>query len=259
MAGPFQLSRLIPWLAALVAAALAGAKTASAETTSSENAPVDSALSHLEGGYRNVAFHAGHLADLIGMSAPAKLWFQQWMVVQSFSESKGNTKAANRTQSESRASRKMYEARNNNAKLAAAVGSFPDEEWWFPGSSGYFGLMPTVLVNVVAGKNARGIGLGPRWTFDPWASTVGYYAYLIRLLRRAEWARSSQDGYALKAGGAAGSLMDDPHKDRYKSSMRNLNRAVNHLRLPADFGTQKVPAGVFSSAVNLLELYKAGR
>jgi hypothetical protein len=269
MVGPVQL---IVSLAVIAGGFLAGRSKAN-QSTSSDNAQLDNALAGLDGveidrigrtsrivgGYADVAAYAGFFADVVQMGPRAKLWWQRWALIQSFSESKGNHNAANRSARESRASRSMYEKRNNNAKLAQSVGSFPAEHWWFPGSSGWFGLMPTVLVNVTAGKNARGIGLGPRWTFDRWASTVGYYQYLLELLQRPEWQRSSKDGDALKAGGAAGGLMDDPHKPRYQTSQRNLAKAVRYFGFPSNFGSEPIPAGVFNQNFNTLAIYKVGR
>jgi len=209
-------------------------------------------------GYKAVDAYAQKLARILRLNNPDTRDLRRLLLVQSWSESKGNHKAANRTSRESEASRRLYEARGNDKALAEAVGIFPAKDWWFPGSGGWFGLMPTVLVNIVKGRDARSIGLGPKSVYDKWASTVIYAAYLDRLTRRSNWAESSQDAYALKAGGAAGSLMNQPHRERYKKAQSNLDRAVKALGLPEEFGTHRIAARRIFGGRDWLAIYKEG-
>ena len=209
-------------------------------------------------GYEAVEAYTRKLAGILGLNSTDTKTLVNLFLIQSYSESKGNHKAANRTDRESFYSEKLYNARNNFKSLASAVGAFTPRDWYFPGSSGWFGLMPTTLLNVVKGRNARNIGLGPHSTTDPWASVVMYAAYLAALVRRSDWGRSSQDAYALKAGGAAGSLMDEPHKDRYKTAARHLDSAVKKLRIPSSFGTRHVPARRMLGGRDWLAIYKKG-
>lgn len=232
------------------------ASKAAAETTPALPEP---STSNDVDGYNGVRAMARKLAGILGLASDDARLLEYMFLVQSYSESRGNRSAANRTDSESKAARTLYFARGNDDKLRKAVGSFPDKEWYFPGSGGWFGLMPVVLLNVVGGRSAKGIGLGPRSNYDAWASTVTYAAYLSRLVRRSEWGASSQDLYALKAGGAAGSLMDDPGHPRYEKAASNLDKAVAALGLPGDVGEMSVPASRIFSGRDWLEIYKEGR
>lgn len=251
-------------LAAFIAAIFTGLAVTSAKAEEAPTAPEKPAQTNEKpgplpsNGYAAVEAYTRKLARIMGLNKTDTTSLVNIFLVQSYSESKGNRKAANRTASESKASRNLYEARNNWKKLRSAVGSFAAELWWFPGSSGWFGLMPTVLLNVVRGRKAKGIGLGPESTTDAWASVVMYAAYLAALVRRSEWGRSSQDAYALKAGGAAGSLMDDPHKDRYKTAARHLDSAVKKLGLPANFGSRNIAASRIFRGRDWLALYREG-
>lgn len=210
-------------------------------------------------GYAAVEAYTRKLARILGLSSSDTKTLVNLFLIQSYSESKGNKNAANRTARESRYSKALYEARGNSGKLRSAVGSVSNEaDWYFPGSSGWFGLMPTTLLNVVKGRKAKNLGLGPASTMDAWASVVMYAAYISALVRRSDWGRSSQDGYALKAGGAAGSLMDEPHKDRYKTAARHLDSAVNKLGISPSFGTRHVPAKRIFGGRDWLAIYRKG-
>lgn len=237
--------------------ASAKAKEDELEPTPDVPAPDTDAPSN---GYAAVEWYTRKLARILGLNKTDTRTLVNLFLIQSYSESKGNKNAANRTSRESKYSRDMYEARGNDSKLRSAVGSFTAADWWFPGSSGWFGLMPTVLLNVVRGRKAKNIGLGPHSTTDAWASVVMYAAYLSALVRRSEWGRSSQDAYALKAGGAAGSLMDDPHKDRYKTAARHLDSAVKKFsNIPTSFGTRHIPAKKIFGGRDWLAIYRKGR
>lgn len=248
------------------AAIFAGIITALAATEAKakekdvEPTPMPTPADAPSNGYAAVEWYTRRLAAILGLNKTDTRTLVNLFLIQSYSESKGNKNAANKTARESKYSRDMYEARGNDAKLRSAVGSFTPASWWFPGSSGWFGLMPTVLLNVVRGRKAKGIGLGPHSTTDPWASVVMYAAYLSALVRRSEWGRSSQDAYALKAGGAAGSLMDDPQKDRYKTAARHLDSAVKEFSdIPSSFGTRHVPAKRIFGGRDWLAIYRKGR
>lgn len=209
-------------------------------------------------GYPGVRAQSRKLARVLGLNKSDALTLERLFLVQSWSESKGNRNAANKTASESAAAKAMFGARGNDDKLRAAVGPFPAEDWYYPGSAGWYGLMPVVLLNVVRGRKAKGLGLGPASNRDAWASTVMYAAYLSALVRRKEWGNSSRDAYALKAGGAAGSLMDDPHKERYKTAARHLDSASKALGIPKSFGTKTVRANTIFGGRDWLEVYKEG-
>ncbi len=247
-----KVAAAFTFLAALLAATEAEAEPTEPSSTAGEEPDLPT------NGYKSVDAYAQKLGRILKLDNQDMLDLRRLLLVQSVSESGGNHKAYNRTQRESKYSRAMYEARGNDKKLALAVGNFDAKRWWFPGSGGWFGLMPTVLLNIVAGRNARGLGLTPEWVTDKWASTVGYAAYLDKLTRRSEWGRSSQDAYAIKAGGAAGSLMDDPEKQRYKTAARNLDRAVKKLGLPSDFGRHKIAARRIFGNRDWLDVYKKG-
>jgi hypothetical protein len=225
---------------------------------SSEDADREAATGVASDGYAGVRYNARKLAALLSLGRADALTLERLFLVQSWSESKGNVRAANESASESRAAKAMFQSRGNDEKLRKAVGPFTAKDWYFPGSAGWFGLMPVVLINVVKGRNAKGIGLGPRSNVDPWASTVMYAAYLSALIRRSEWARSSRDAYALKAGGAAGSLMDDPHKDRYKTAARHVDSAAKALGIPRSFGRQEIHARTIFGGRDWLAVYKEG-
>lgn len=248
------LGQKITALFAALAAFLAASKVAAAEPEPDGVAPEAGATN----GYSGVREQATRLAKLMGLGSSDRRVFVNLLLIQSYSESKGNRTAANKTTSEREAAKNMYFARENNDKLEAAVGYFPAAQWYTPGSAGWFGLMPTTLLNVVRGKNAKGSGLGPRSNVDAWASVVMIAAYYSQLVRRKEWPKSSQDIYAIKAGGAAGSLMDDPHKDRYKTAAKHVDAAVKRLGLPSDYGNTKIPASIFKGR-NWLALYKKGK
>lgn len=210
-------------------------------------------------GYDGVRAEVDKLAGILSLSAGDARVLKRLMLVQAYSESRGNRQAANKSNTERVASKKMYESRGNAAALSTATGVPQGAAWYTPGSGGWFGLMPTTLVNLVKGRDARGSGLGPHSNTDAWASVVMYAVYLDRLRRRPEWANSSQDAYALKAGGAAGSLMDDPHKERYKKASSNLDKAVSALGIPAAFKVNRIPAARIFGGRDWLAVYEAGR
>ena len=77
-------------------------------------------------------------------------------------------------------------------------------------------------------------------------------------MRRKEWPNSSQDAYALKAGGAAGSLMDDPHKARYQTAARHVDKAMRALGIPKSFAKKTIRARSMFGGRDWLAVYKAG-
>ncbi len=248
-----MVSPVVALWAALAAAlaSLFGTSTAKA----AEHKPAGASATN---GYDGVREQAQKLAGILSLGKADSKSLERLFLIQSWSESKGNRNAANNSESESRAAQDMYEARGNAEKLRAAVGSFPAKEWYVPGSAGWYGLMPVVLLNVVRGRNAKGVGLGPASNRDAWGSTVIYAAYLGALVRRKEWADSSQDAYALKAGGAAGSLMDDPHKERYKTAARHVDKAMGALGIPKSFAKKTIRARSMFGGRDWLAVYKAG-
>lgn len=235
--------------AAILAAIVGG--LAAKDTSSVDEIPVSS-------GYQGVREQARKLAGILSLGKTETQSLERLFLIQSWSESKGNINAANKSDSEAAAAKAMYESRGNADKLKSAVGTFPAGEWSYPGSAGWFGLMSVVLLNVVRGRNAKGIGLGPKSNRDPWASTVIYAAYIGALVRRKEWSNSSQDAYALKAGGAAGSLMDDPQKARYQTAARHVDKAMRALGIPKSFAKKTIRARSMFGGRDWLAVYKEG-
>lgn len=194
-------------------------------------------------GYAGVQQMARALGTRLGWSPGAIAWFERMAAVQAWSESKGNRDAANTTASEREAARDMFERGSNRADIEAALGGLRPsvDAWYTPGSGGWFGLMAPTVLNMARGRDFRSLRMDARWIFDPWQSTAGYLAYLQALMRRAEWSRSSQDAYALKIGGAAGSLMDDPDTPRSKVAAKHVDDAVASLGIPTGWATERVP------------------
>lgn len=257
------MPKLVASFLGVFAALFAGSAKASAvELDASDEIP------QREGGPGEVQRHAFELARILGLSNEKTQWLVRMHLAQADSESGRhmNPAAANRTASERAASKRLFFAERsggtNAEKLGAKLGRdiSSDERWYFPGSGGWFGLFPVNLLNILGGRSARSSdGFGPRWVYDPWAATVGYAAYCDGLTRRAEWSRSTQDARAMKAGGAAGSLMDDPHKDRYQKAVSNLDRAISRQGIPTSFRTDRPGIRQIYAGRNWLEVYREGK
>lgn len=255
---PIQQPKIIAAFLGLFAALFAG--TAKAETA--EPKP------ERKGGPAEVERMARGLASILGLSNPQTSWLVKMHLAQAHSESGGrmNNLAANRTTSERKASRRLFYAERSAGTNAEILGRLlgrniaSDEDWFTPGSGGWFGLFAVNLLNILGGREAKDSdGFGPKWIFDPWASTVGYAAYVSRLIARSEWDRSTQDARAIKVGGAAGSLMDDPEKERYQKAVANLDKAIKAQRLGSDFRTTKPGIENIYRGRNWLAVYREGR
>lgn len=248
-------------LAAIVASfAALRASDAIADSGAHEVAP------ERAGGPANVERHARALADILGLNKARTDWLANMHLAQGNSESGSgmNNLAANKTDSERKASRRLFFAvrgdTSNDKILGGLLGKniSSDGRWYTPGSGGWFGLFAVNLLNVLNGRKAKRGEFGPKWIFDPWASTVGYAAYCDRLTRRSEWSRSTQDARAIKIGGAAGSLMDDPEKERAQKAVANLMKAVSRQKLPSSFPTASPGIRQIYAGRNWLEIYREG-
>jgi hypothetical protein len=172
-----------------------------------------------------------------------------------------NNLAANNSESEMKASRRLFFVRDNMVKLGTALGRdiSDDETFYVPGSSGWFGMFAINLLNVVGGRDASRDGFTGRWPLNPWAATVGYAAYVAALTRRSNWSQSSQDARAVKIGGAAGSLMSKPTHERSIKAVSNLTRAMGRHGIPSSFKTARPGIKGIYSGRNWLAVYREGK
>lgn len=203
------------------------------------------------GGYPEVRRHARELGELMGWSRDGIKWFENWAQVQAYSESRGNLrpderKPANRTPSEARAAKRAWEQVRGQGKIPGMLAAWPQSDWdW--GSGGWFGLLPAYGLQAFNGdEQTNGRPLGPYDVFDPRRSTVMMLAFIDRLMgnRFGNIDAGERNAYALKRGMAAGSLVAKPDADRSKISHKHLDAAVKALKLPANFGSQRIPSEI---------------
>lgn len=211
-------------------------------------------------GFEGVRLTATQVGTDAGLTGSDLTWWVNMAQVQAYSESRGNRLASNKTDSEANASRSLLlrefpNGKTNLQMLRESLGELDSLKgdavpWWRPGSGGWFGLFPVNIRDIVypggvAGFSASLIArLNHTWIFDARISTVAYMRYVWALTRRQSFAESSQDAYAIKAGGASPSLMNDPTSSRYQKAAENLQSAMQALGINSGWAMQPVPQSI---------------
>lgn len=194
------------------------------------------------GDYGNVRAQVDRLGEILGWSSSTTAWFRRFAQVQAWSESRGNSAAANRTASEASAAGVAYD--RNRDRMPSVTAGTPRSEWTW-GSGGWYGFLPANGLWAFRGDVSPG-DVGPYDVFDPWRSTVMLGSAVQRLMRWRNYrdlAPADQVAYALKRGMASPTLMDNVSGHaRGDIANRHLDQAVAELGIPAAWKRERVPA-----------------
>ncbi len=215
-----------------------------------------------------VRANATRLAKMLGWSDSDARWFGEFAMIQAHSESRGNYAAANASAGERTAARRAYEGQAEvyGARWAPIAASAPAAAFYEQfGSGGWYGLIPSYGLHAFTGDAQVG-DVHPYDVFDPWRSTVMMLAFAERLTNRSNWAQlssSNRNGYALKRGFAAGSLIDnlpddDDGTDRDNITNANVDRAIRELGLPSGWAERRVPNALLREPDSWLEVLRRG-
>lgn len=246
------------WLFALFAAfALASRTDESTMTGETNEHPTGTGPD----GYRIVSAQVDELARLMRWNAKTTQWAKRMFSAQAFSESRGNTNAKNTTSGERAAAQRIYERlRQKDPQLTDQA---PPNDWFgVYGSGGLYGLIPATYASTFsASVDDDRAQIHPDDVFDPWRSSVAYLKYLQGLMRWKEFTSlpaSERNAYALKRGGAAPTLMDDPNAGRSIKSHENLDKATRAFGFPKEWASEPIPSEFYKRPPSYWDLLVNG-